>query len=160
MHLHNRRKPVIFSVLLLRLLLHKCVFACMCHCECVWVCVFERARAEPCINKAGHGFCTWPLIEDQQQNDRTFSFFHLSSFASRKKTKQSREQEFSIYVSCTQHDQRKHFRFCGFHLWSFKDLFRCCISDQCSFATSSEAPVQLGLHGNECTFKHHTVDAF
>lgn len=84
MHLHNRRKPVIFSVLLL-LLLHKCVFACMCHCECV----FEWARAELCINKAGHGSCTWPLLINRRSttNDRTFSFFWLSSFTLRKKKK-------------------------------------------------------------------------
>lgn len=95
MHLHNRRKPVIFSVLLL-LLLPKCVFACMCHCECV----FEWDRAELCLNKAGHGSCTWPLLINRRSttNDRTFSFFRLSSFTlkEKKNTAGSRNSAFKL----------------------------------------------------------------
>lgn len=58
---------MIFSVLLL-LLLHKCVFACATVCACARVCVctsvcaYARVLAEPRINKAGHGSCTWPLM--------------------------------------------------------------------------------------------------
>ena len=68
---------MIFSVLLL-LLLHKCAFACATVCVCVRVCarvhecmcVFERALAEPCINKAGHGSCTWPLMINRRSTTK------------------------------------------------------------------------------------------
>ena len=64
---------MIFSVLLL-LLLHKCAFACatvsVCVCVRACVCVFERALAEPCINKAGHGSCTWPLMINRRSTTK------------------------------------------------------------------------------------------